>query len=535
MAISRRWHGGRLTGGWVTLRPSPVAACTTRVTACKYFAALGGAGEQALRFRKLLLLLPAVLLAACSTPRTAPTIVQNPQSSGYASGIDMPTDASDVLGQLQGRPGLQFVARYYRDPSSRWPSLSPAEAQRLSSLGYKDRYGLGEWHSSSPDYFTYASGYSDALSSIRQAKIVGQPPGSAIYFAVDFNARDAALYQVDQYFRGVNAGLAAAGGGRSEYRVGVYGSGAVCEAIRGAGLAQYTWLTGSTAWDGTVGYAGWNIRQAEQGGRFPGLPFDHDANDARNDYGGFQLANYANTATPAGAVVTAAAAVPATAAAVVSGVIAAAVPRAAPSTPVPPAPSIAPPAPAATTALAAATGPTPTTASTAPSAAPTPPVTPRPSTAAAEVAALTAAEPATTAAALPAARAASQPVVELPEKPRSWGSRLSEHMAAREEQTHERLAVHLAKEKAGSKREVEHVAANGRAVAVPLRHAGGSPLARSHEPEHPEHKVSTPRRLEDRGAHPQVGKSKAVRVLDQPTRRNGEQRHPVRSHHAADT
>ena len=172
-----------------------------------------------------------------------------PQVGPGLHGIDMATDSSDVASELQGRPWLNFVARYYRDPSSRWPALSPAEAQRLTAAGVKI-VTVWEWHSTNPVYFTYASGYTDALAAYRQARAVGQPPGSAIYFAVDFNARGEALYQIDQYFRGVNAGLAAAGGGRLPYRIGVYGSGAVCAEIKGAGLAQYAWLSGSTAWDG---------------------------------------------------------------------------------------------------------------------------------------------------------------------------------------------------------------------------------------------------------------------------------------------
>jgi hypothetical protein len=108
-------------------------------------------------------------------------------------------------------------------------------------------------------------------------------------------SRDTALQQVDQYFWGVVAGLVAAGAGRSEYKIGVYGSGAVCAQVKAAGLAQYSWLSGSTAWDGTLGYTDWNIRQAAQGARFGALSFNHDANEARDDYDGFQLAGHDGT------------------------------------------------------------------------------------------------------------------------------------------------------------------------------------------------------------------------------------------------
>jgi len=69
------------------------------------------------------------------------------------------------------------------------------------------------------------------------------------------------------------------------YKVGVYGSGAVCDAIKRAGLARYSWLTNATSWDGSLDYNDWNIKQGEA------LPFsfDNDSDEVRGDYGGFRL------------------------------------------------------------------------------------------------------------------------------------------------------------------------------------------------------------------------------------------------------
>jgi Rv2525c-like, glycoside hydrolase-like domain len=242
---------------------------------------------------KPVLLVAALILSACqSVP--APHVEQ---PRGLARGVDLPTDASDVLNELRGGR-LDFVARYYRDPTSRWPALTAPEARRLSSLGLKI-VTVWEWHSHDPAYFTYGSGYGDAVKAYRQAKAVGQPPGSAIYFGVDFNARGPDLYRVDNYFRGVAAGLTAASRGRPEYRVGVYGSGAVCAAVKAAGLARYAWLSNSRAWAGSAGYTGWNIKQV---GRFANLSFSHDANEARDDYGGFRVAGPVPAAPALGGV-----------------------------------------------------------------------------------------------------------------------------------------------------------------------------------------------------------------------------------------
>src|SRR5438128_2278993 len=186
-------------------------------------------GARMLKMKKLLPLLPMLLLAGCyNGPNT--TIVQKPQLVGRARGIDLATDAGQVAHRVKDT-GLHFVARYYRKPDSRWPSLSANEARLISSLGL-NLVTVWESHSQHRDYFTYSRGYWDAMAAAQQAKAVGQPAGSAIYFAVDFDARGADIIPVDQYFRGITSGLAAASGGKSDYKVGVYGSGAVCDSLK---------------------------------------------------------------------------------------------------------------------------------------------------------------------------------------------------------------------------------------------------------------------------------------------------------------
>jgi hypothetical protein len=197
----------------------------------------------------------------------------------------MATDASAALDELKGGR-VDFVARYYREPESRWPALSIGEAELISSAGLKI-VAVWESHSRNPAHFSYDSGFGDATAAYQQAKAVGQPPGSAIYFAVDFDARGWSFDGVDAYFRGVQAGLAAASGGAPEYAVGVYGSGAICDAVKRTGLARYAWLSNSLAWTGSIGYEDWDIRQ---GGRWPELALNHDGDEAKNEYGAFQVA-----------------------------------------------------------------------------------------------------------------------------------------------------------------------------------------------------------------------------------------------------
>lgn len=198
-------------------------------------------------------------------------------------GIDLAMDTSNVVEELRGGR-IDFVARYYRDSTSSLPALSSQEARKLASLGLKI-VAVWEQNSPDPENLSYSSGYGDALAAYKQAKAIGQPPGSAIYFAIDYNAHE--LEPAKAYFRGIAAGLAAASGGRPEYKIGVYGSGAVCTEIKRAGLARYSWLTKATSWDGSLDYSDWNIKQ---GAALP-FSFDNDSDQARGDYGAFRLRN----------------------------------------------------------------------------------------------------------------------------------------------------------------------------------------------------------------------------------------------------
>ena len=80
--------------------------------------------------------------------------------------------------------------------------------------------------------------------ALQIAATIGQPAGTAIYFAVDYDATTADIGgPIADYFTAVNAALDAAS---TRYTAGVYGSGLTCRAMRKAGLATFTWLAGFT-------------------------------------------------------------------------------------------------------------------------------------------------------------------------------------------------------------------------------------------------------------------------------------------------
>jgi hypothetical protein len=243
-----------------------------------------------LKLARLGPLFAALIVAGCAAVPPPPPPLPAISLPKWGQGVDLATDSSDVLNELKSNH-VDFVARYYRNPDSRWPPLSPSEAQRLSASGIKI-VAVWEAHSRNPAYFSYPQGFSDATMAYGEARAIGQPAGSAIYFAVDFNAQW--LFPIDQYFRGIAAGLGAANGGHPGYAVGVYGSGLVCDALKRSGLARYCWLSNAFAWDGSTEYEAWNIRQ---GARSPELSFNQDWNEARDEYGAFRVAD-SGAATP---------------------------------------------------------------------------------------------------------------------------------------------------------------------------------------------------------------------------------------------
>jgi hypothetical protein len=98
----------------------------------------------------------------------------------------------------------------------------------------------------SPESFSKSLGKLDAEYAFSHAiETIGQPAGSAIYFAVDFDC-DAHYFddRVLPYFRAVEA-VANLGGFSRRFEIGAYGNGLVLSGLLEAGLCKYAWLSQS--------------------------------------------------------------------------------------------------------------------------------------------------------------------------------------------------------------------------------------------------------------------------------------------------
>lgn len=165
-----------------------------------------------------------------------------------AKGFDCATPLTDTTAAAFKQDGYVFVARYLV-PSS-WKALSTKEVATICNAGLQivsvfettaDRALGGR-----------SAGLSDGATALALAAQMGQPVGSTIYFAVDFDATPAQMSTVIAYIKGASDATPG-------YNTGVYGSYAVVEAVYAAGACSRFWQT--YAWSGGKKSAVANIYQ----------------------------------------------------------------------------------------------------------------------------------------------------------------------------------------------------------------------------------------------------------------------------------
>ncbi|MGF1446978.1 MAG: glycoside hydrolase domain-containing protein [Pikeienuella sp.] len=213
--------------------------------------------------------------------------------------IDTAWAVGSAAAALSGA-GCRTVIRYYNHRnSSRLPSkrLERAEAEALSAAGlslavvFQQRGGAGG-HLSDLDA---TAGARDGARALDCAARVGQPEGSAIYFAVDhdFLARERA--EIRLYFAALRRVLA------NRYRLGVYGSGALGAELLECELADYVWLAGARGWSGTrqmLAEGGWALFQSALHLNWNGISYDANIVGASGEFGAFTPLGCAPATSP---------------------------------------------------------------------------------------------------------------------------------------------------------------------------------------------------------------------------------------------
>ena len=143
-------------------------------------------------------------------------------------------------------------------------------------------------------------GYQAGLAAIGSAEAIGQPEGSAIYIALDFDTGPPGYFtdnqqNVQAFLEGVTKAFDA---DDNIFKIGVYGSGQVLEWATTSGSGtdsqgqsysyspniSYTWLSGSTGWagynimgpNGDATTHGWSMIQSASSSTQDGVPVDVD-------------------------------------------------------------------------------------------------------------------------------------------------------------------------------------------------------------------------------------------------------------------
>lgn len=201
-----------------------------------------------------------------------------------AQGLDSPY-IHDVAAKATAfkSAGYQWAGGYYFRSSGFKQRLDKPTTLTLSKSGI---FSVAFWEDGLPiraSYFSLAQGHSDGATALQQAIEAGQPAGSVIYPAIDYDAIPADLPEILAYMKAFQYEVKQAG-----IMAGAYGSGLVLSAVTEAGYASHTALAGAKAWQG---YSLWahraNILQTVMDTSVLGVSVDLDVSDGAA--GGFKV------------------------------------------------------------------------------------------------------------------------------------------------------------------------------------------------------------------------------------------------------
>lgn len=188
------------------------------------------------------------------------------------------SEPSDAKIDCLVRSGIKAVGRYYNYGSGK-KVLTRREAQVLINNNISI-WTVFEYYNNEAKWFTTEYGKKDAARALQCAQeLVGQPEGTTIYFAADYDedGRNFASAIVP-YFEAVRD-VFRRSDGSFPFRIGVYSNGLVCRKLLAAGLVSDTWLSCSTGFtEHAQFYASrkWSISQTCGMPSVCGLDTDND-------------------------------------------------------------------------------------------------------------------------------------------------------------------------------------------------------------------------------------------------------------------
>jgi hypothetical protein len=210
--------------------------------------------------------------------------------------VDTPWKTTEKIPCLK-QNGIQTVIRYYNFVNSKalpQKRLELPEAKALSAAGFQIAVVFQAVQNRRSD-FSKDKGVAAGKRAWEIAKKnIGQPNGSTIYFAVDF---DASTTDIDgfivPYFEGVQSAMKELGMGKSDYKIGAYGSGLVVNELLQRGLIEFRWLSMSSGFRGTkkaIEEGKYELRQIVPATTLCGIGVDYNEKKTPNtDIGSFSI------------------------------------------------------------------------------------------------------------------------------------------------------------------------------------------------------------------------------------------------------
>lgn len=116
----------------------------------------------------------------------------------------------------------------------------------------------------------------DAERALESARQLAQPKSTTIFFGVDLDITPTTIVDVKRYFHTLVRVVKPHG-----YNIGVYGSGFTCTVLKKEGLAEFCWLSQSTAFQESLHYekgSQWDLKQCAARKPFAGSRIAFDTN-----------------------------------------------------------------------------------------------------------------------------------------------------------------------------------------------------------------------------------------------------------------
>ncbi|WP_018752656.1 DUF1906 domain-containing protein [Paenibacillus sanguinis] len=180
-------------------------------------------------------------------------------------GIDCAIPITTTGAKKLAAAGYKFAARYLVPPRLKWKRLNRAEAEAITAAGMQI-ISVFETTASRPAGGASA-GTVDGLEAYQEALLIKQPKGTAIYFAVDYDASSKDYDKIEAYLRETAKQI-------KGYRVGVYGSYTVIEEMAKRRAAEHFWQT--YAWSRGKKSDQADVYQYKNGQQFEGMTVDYN-------------------------------------------------------------------------------------------------------------------------------------------------------------------------------------------------------------------------------------------------------------------